>query len=315
MLKLTIDTNCLINLFDDDQIGELSYDDLAELVRYSLAGKLSIYITTRAEVDLSSDKDADRKSKFYSILQLFPVIGSVGRFSISKWGSGDSFSGLESRELLDEIQKIVFPGLSKNDKRYKNKQADIEHLLSHSKNGNDIFVTNDKGILKCQEELRRSLSIIVMAPQVCVHYVRETQENALREHDRNQEINEIYRARADSGVFEFDYSNNDGRFLIGCGDFEFLTQWGRCAKDAIYAYSDEPRERFVAEYRAEENPISVKDAESQDFSSRVRTINIGAIAIWKNSHGNYCATKVVEIDDRRRGDAFDRVRIEYRTIR
>ena len=50
--------------------------------------------------------------------------------------------------VANEIQAILFPGLTSSDRRYKNKQMDIDHLVGHFINRRDIFITDDNGIWK-----------------------------------------------------------------------------------------------------------------------------------------------------------------------
>ncbi|MEL6931811.1 MAG: hypothetical protein AAFO17_01835 [Pseudomonadota bacterium] len=56
-MRITFDTNCLINYFDTQSDTAISSEEIAQLLRYATNGKLSIVISTRAEADLNQDKD------------------------------------------------------------------------------------------------------------------------------------------------------------------------------------------------------------------------------------------------------------------
>ena len=55
----------------------------------------------------------------------------------------------------------------------------------------------------------------------------------------------------------------------------------------------------------------VTDAQALDYSSRVRTAQLGQVVLWRNVNGLYAATLVVGIKDDSRGDATNELIIEY----
>ena len=56
MIKLTLDTNCIINLLDYKSESATSVDELTEILRYGLDGDVNIAITTKVESDFNNDK-------------------------------------------------------------------------------------------------------------------------------------------------------------------------------------------------------------------------------------------------------------------
>lgn len=166
--KITLDTNGVINLFDPDAPTRASYEALINLFRLVLAGHASLAITTRVEDDMLSDRDAARRSAMLGQLKLFPVVGTEARWDVSKWDGPDVYA---DNPAFLEIQRIVFPGLLESDKRYKNKRNDIDHLEGHLLNKRDIFVTEDKDILRRRTELKSGPHVTVMHPSDCVSYI------------------------------------------------------------------------------------------------------------------------------------------------
>jgi hypothetical protein len=122
---------------------------------------------------------------------------------------------------------------------------------------------------------------------------------------------ERYVSPAMSGTITFDYSNNNGRYVLGAGDMAFETAWSRGGNTSIHAYTDPPSIRSVAlAFNAKEiNEIS--DATSYDTSSRVRTPHVGEIVIWQNTAGYYLATKVEKLQSRGHGYPSDEITFTY----
>jgi hypothetical protein len=171
MIKLTLDTNCVINLLDYKSDSAISVDELAEIIRYGMEGDVNIAITTRVDSDVSKDKDQDRKNEILKRISMFTTIGTVARFDTSKFDSGDVWAGEEHTALEEEIKRIIFPNLKKEDSHYSNKINDIDHLIGHKINNRDIFVTDDQQILKKAETLKASVGIDVMDPKKALEYI------------------------------------------------------------------------------------------------------------------------------------------------
>lgn len=113
------------------------------------------------------------------------------------------------------------------------------------------------------------------------------------------------------GKFTFDYSNNNGEFTIGNDEFAFVTKWSKASDTSIHAYKDALGPNgAVARIKTPSDWPVVLD-ESCDFSSRVRTPNIGDVIIWRNANNNYAATKIVSIKDDTRGAQADELTCEY----
>jgi putative membrane protein insertion efficiency factor len=81
--KITLDTNCVVNLIDFSSQTPTSVDALSELVRYGLSQKIDIAITTRVETDLDNDKDL---SLWGSRCVFYPSCSEYGHEAIHKYG-------------------------------------------------------------------------------------------------------------------------------------------------------------------------------------------------------------------------------------
>ena len=114
--------------------------------------------------------------------------------------------------------------------------------------------------------------------------------------------------------FTFDYSNNNGVFDIGSGDYLFSTKWSKASDTSIHAYSDCNTITSIGRIKNVENisNISISDIENVDFSSRCRTANINDIIVWKNIYGKIAVTKIINIKDDSRNDSVDEVKCQYK---
>ena len=309
--KLTLDTNCIINLFDLGAKSPTSVDALSEIMRYGLSGKANVAITTRVEADLLGDRNAERKEQMLRTIALLPIIGTVARYDVSKWDGGDVYAGPDSDKVEKEIQGILFPGLNSSDRRYKNKQMDIDHLVGHIINRRDVFVTDDTDILKKRDALKISPGINVMTPADCVSYLDKIEQLAKPKSLRGKTIMIGYHSAGLKGRVIFDYSNNNGSYAIGDGLSLFETKWSKASDTSIHAYSDGESINSLALAKGVNEISEVSDTNKFDYSSRVRTVHEGQIVIWKNTNGLFAATKVVDIKDDTRGDKGDELTFEY----
>ncbi len=117
-------------------------------------------------------------------------------------------------------------------------------------------------------------------------------------------------SKAKYGTFEFDYSNHNGVFTIGEGDYQFDTKWSKASNRSIHAYNDSQNIDKIALIKDNVDLQNIKSVDG-DFSSRCRCPKIGQSIIWKNVHGKYAITKIVQIKDDSRGDDSDWLVCEY----
>jgi len=114
------------------------------------------------------------------------------------------------------------------------------------------------------------------------------------------------------GADTFDYSNNDGRDIIGTGKRSFTTEWSKAGKEAIHAYNhpEDIDAIGLLNNQTDLGTLNIEDLDSVDFSSRTRRAQVNDVVIWKNKEGHFAATKVVEIKTRE-DDGIDELKIEY----
>ena len=166
MLKITLDTNCIINRFDTDSPSRTSVDALETLFKLHETSQLELAITTRVETDLSRDKDTCRSARILSLCSSLPTIGAVAQWDISKWNR-DIWGSEEWGKLRQRVQEILWPNLSTSDGRYENKREDISHIVAHHIHNRNCFVTDETAILRKSEAVAK-IEIQVMCPQKCV---------------------------------------------------------------------------------------------------------------------------------------------------
>jgi hypothetical protein len=120
-----------------------------------------------------------------------------------------------------------------------------------------------------------------------------------------------YVSPAQSGVVTFDYSNNNGRYVVGAGNFAFETAWSRGGNTSIHAYNDPPSIRSVALAVGVADIHEIEDASIYDTSSRERDPKLGEIVVWQNTAGYYLATKIEKLQSRSHGHVQDELTFSY----
>lgn len=192
MLRLTLDTNCIINLFDFSSTTATSVEELSGLVRHALQGAMNLCVTTAVQRDLDRDRDDERRTDLLRKLDIFPVIGGLFRLDASRLGGKDTLASEDEVELETRLKTALFPGLTNTDKRFGKKIADVDHLLAHKLRGRDVFVTDDKeDILRRRDVLRDEFDIVVMMPTEALDTVERTANLALVVGDYGRDFFEL----------------------------------------------------------------------------------------------------------------------------
>ena len=122
---------------------------------------------------------------------------------------------------------------------------------------------------------------------------------------------EKYVSPATRGRVTFDYSNNNGRYSIGCEDLMFETDWSKSSDRNIYLLKDPVSILTVAVVKDKQRINEIEDARVYDGSSRIRSPNVGQIAVLKNANGFFAAIKIISIRDDTRGSQFDELTFDY----
>lgn len=121
----------------------------------------------------------------------------------------------------------------------------------------------------------------------------------------------IYVTKRLSGRVTFDYSNNNGIYVIGDGELLFETKWSKASDVSIHLYNDPPSIKTVAIAVGASSIEAIADAASYDGSSRSRTLQEGEVAVLKNRNGNFAALQVLDVKDRTRSDDRDELTFRY----
>jgi hypothetical protein len=122
---------------------------------------------------------------------------------------------------------------------------------------------------------------------------------------------ERYVSPAPHGTVVFDYSNNNGRYVVGAGDMAFETAWSGGSNSSVHAYTDPPSIRSVALALGVANITDITDAAIYDTSSRVRSPQLGEIVVWQNTAGYFLATKIEKLQSRGHGCPVDEITFTY----
>lgn len=124
-------------------------------------------------------------------------------------------------------------------------------------------------------------------------------------------INQKYKNNRIKGEIKFDYSNNNGIYIIGENELTFKTKWSKASDQSIHLYNDPSVISGIAIAYNVYEIKNIKNASQYDFSSRSRTVEKHGIAILKNKYGNYAVIKILEIKDNSRGALKDELNFKY----
>ena len=96
-----------------------------------------------------------------------------------------------------------------------------------------------------------------------------------------------------TGSVSFDYSANNGLFVIGSGEYRFTTMWTTAGQGSIHCYKDHVALLgFKSGYEKFPRMNEIADF---DFSSRSHIIREGEIVILQNSYNKFAAIKVNKV--------------------
>lgn len=119
------------------------------------------------------------------------------------------------------------------------------------------------------------------------------------------------RMTSPAGEVVFDYSNHNGRYVIGFGELEFETMWTKASDTSIHLYNDPPSINGIALAKGCASISEVVNGDSLDYTSRARTVGLGGVAVLRNTKGFYAAIHVLGIKDDTRHDERDEIRFRY----
>ena len=182
MVKITLDTNCLIDL-DEDRANAAAVRRLTAACRdESISVALAASSATERQKDGSSLQnlrmfDERLKDLGLSHLQILP---SLGRRDMDFWDAA-VWAGPAELKLEQEILCILFPSyaaIGSDDlsreletRRGRNRLMDARAFWAHAVAERDIFVTSDENFLKKEAKLSAIYPGRIMKPADAVDAV------------------------------------------------------------------------------------------------------------------------------------------------
>jgi len=116
-----------------------------------------------------------------------------------------------------------------------------------------------------------------------------------------------------SGSATFDYTNNNGLYIIGNNEMIFETKWTSAGDGVIHAYNDPGTIKTIAIADGNNEITDIKDATIYNSSSRTRTVHNGEILVIENINGYFAAIKIVDVKHKR-GAGRSELTFEYRIL-
>lgn len=122
-----------------------------------------------------------------------------------------------------------------------------------------------------------------------------------------------YSANSDlSGLVSFNYTDNNGRFIIGNGEMLFETMWSKASDQSINVYNDPASIRTIAIAEGFKEINEIKDGTIYNTTSRSRAVGLNEIVILENNNGYFAAIKILDVKDKSRpNNDRDELRFEF----
>ena len=114
-----------------------------------------------------------------------------------------------------------------------------------------------------------------------------------------------------SSEISFDYTNNNGEYIIGASDKVFVLRFSKASDKSIHIYNDPRGMKGIGIINDINSVNDSVDLSKIDMSSRNRTINKGGYALLENDHNNFAIIKIIDIKDSSRSDSIDIVTVQY----
>lgn len=123
---------------------------------------------------------------------------------------------------------------------------------------------------------------------------------------------EKYVSPAKTGKVTFDYSNNNGKYSIGHGNYLFEVKFSKSGSTSIQLINGTSSVKTIAIAKDIRDFSEIKDARIYDTSSTIRRPKLDEVAVLQNINGFFAAIKIIDIKDDTRGDKNDEITFEYK---
>ncbi len=164
MLRITLDTNVIIHGFSlQDPDIELQ-EEVMELFNLVLDGGAAVATThvLSREIQRGIEKGRPTYSKLLMTIPQLPSYAPDQKYGIDKEGNRfwhsemcEELVGLTFKEIQMKLMDILGSNKKIGSKNYFNTLEDCEHLTTHLFSMNDLFVTEDTGILDKSHLLKK----------------------------------------------------------------------------------------------------------------------------------------------------------------
>lgn len=115
---------------------------------------------------------------------------------------------------------------------------------------------------------------------------------------------------------KFNYSDNNGKVIVGNGDYKFTTEWSRASNKSIHFYDHPGDIKGIAlaenlndgDFKQNVSKLNLAEL---NYSSGSRTLGLKDVAVFQNTKGEFLFVKPIRIKDKQRGDDEDSFEFEY----
>ena len=181
MLTLTLDTNTLKDVFEENTGTRKYAKQVRKLLELAKSGEVDLAVTTVFDRDAAADPNKSRLAGLRAWVPTLPLVAdlpAVARYDYSSFGGGDVYGSMDDAIRLDQLAALVFPRLAdlspSSHRNTRSQVNDVDHLAAHLRAHRDSFVTGDTGILSKSKRLMNEFDIRVWTPDQALNEVQRT---------------------------------------------------------------------------------------------------------------------------------------------
>lgn len=145
----------------------------------------------------------------------------------------------------------------------------------------------------------------------------EEQDNDIKKINLQSQLEKnCYHSPSNEATITFNYMKLGGSFVIGTGEYEFMTSWTPCGINSIYTYSYYCKCFFVENFD-EFDLVTTSNSLTEIRNHEIfhdRKCNVGDGIIWINSHNKIALGRIMAVYNDSENDLNSTLTLEYKIL-
>lgn len=149
-----------------------------------------------------------------------------------------------------------------------------------------------------------------------LNYFEEQDDDIRKINLQSQLEKNCYHSPSNEATITFNYMKFGGSFVIGTGEYEFMTSWTPCGNDSIYTYSHYCKcfiIRNFDEFSLVTTSNLLTNIRRQEITHGMKC-NVRDGIIWINSHNNIALGRILDVKYDSKNDLNSTLTLEYKIL-